>query len=477
MANLWEGSGQVLVDGTGTPYASWKLYAYVTGTTTNLATYSDAGLTSSNTNPVVADSNGRMGDVYLSAARYKLVFKTSADVTIKTIDPYDSSSQLITATAAPSPTYSLMEYVNSTDGHRYRRSLDNTSWIDLGLANSLGNASTVAQILAGTDTTSFGTADSIAALWQRGTDIASATTLSLPSGGGGVFNITGTTTITGIGSAVGGRTIRVKFVGSLTLTHNGTSFVLPGASNIQTSAGDTALFINEAATDATGSNWRCFNYMYASGAPLPSPVSSSKTTSYTVTDADRGGSIRFAGLSADATLTLPAASGRAGFVLYVSNEDTTDTTPWAVTVDPNGAELIDTFASRKGYLGTRVTLFCDGTGWRTVSGSWRFFSGDQTITTAGLLSFSHGLGNRPRKFFAELKCASTEGNFSAGDIVAAQYDYSNASFLEHSMYYDASTINWRFCASANAFVLANKTTGVNFNITNANWRLRLYAED
>jgi len=476
MANLWEGSGQVLVDGTGVPYASWKLYTYVTGTTTNLATYSDAGLTASNTNPVVADSNGRMADVYLSAARYKLVFKTSADVTIKTIDPYDSSSQLITATAAPSPTYSLMEYVNSTDGHRYRRSLDNTSWIDLGLANSLGNAATVAQVLAGTDTTSFGTPDSIASLWQRGTDIASATTLSLPSGGGSVFNITGTTTITGIGSAVGGRQIKVKFAGSLQLTHNSTSFILPGGTNIFTSAGDTALFINEAATDATGSNWRCFQYQYASGAPLPSPASSSKTASYTVTDSDRGTSIRFAGLGADATVTLPAASGRAGFLLYLSNEDTTDVAPFGMIVDPNGAELIDGFATHKGYTGTRITILCDGTGWRTVQGFYRYFSGDQTITLAGTLTLAHGLGVRPRRVFTEYKCTTAEFGYSIGDVLPWQFtDGTAAGQGGASVVPDATNLNVRYALNY-AFRGINKTTGGDMAPTTASWVWRVYAE-
>lgn len=477
MANLWEGSGQVLVDGTGTPYASWKLYSYVTGTTTNLATYSDAGLTSANTNPVVADSNGRMGDVYLSAARYKLVFKTSADVTIKTIDPYDSSSQLITATASPSPTYSLMEYVNSTDGHRYRRSLDNTSWIDLGLANSLGNASTVAQILAGTDTTSFGTADSIAALWQRGTDIASATTLSLPSGGGGVFNITGTTTITGIGSAVGGRTIRVKFAGSCQLTHNGTSFILPGATNIVTQAGDTALFINEAATDATGSNWRCFNYMYASGAPLPSPVSSSKTADYTVTDADRGSSIRFAGLAADKTLTLPAAAGRAGFVVYFSNEDTGY---FGVTVDPNSTELIDGASSRKGFAGTRVTLLCDGTGWRTVSGRWRWISAAQTYAAAGTSgALSHGLGVVPSLVYVQMTCLTNDAGYTttAPDIIqlGSAGDGAVPSMGGVAIVKDSTSITLRY--GSDGINYPNKTTGAGGVLTAARWALRVIAED
>lgn len=477
MANLWEGSGQVLVDGNGAPYASWKLYTYETGTTTNKATYSDAGLTSANTNPVVADSNGRMGDVYLLAGRYKLVFKTSADVTIKTIDPYDSSSQLITATAAPSPTYSLMEYVNSTDGHRYRRSLDNTSWIDLGLANSLGNAATVAQVLAGTDTTSFGTPDSIAALWQRGTDIASATTLSLPSGGGGVFNITGTTTITGIGSAVGGRQIKVKFAGSCQLTHNSTSFILPGGTNIVTQAGDTALFINEAATDATGSNWRCFSYQYASGAPMASPATASKTASYTVTDADRGALIRFGGLSADATLTLPAASGRAGFILYVVNDDTADASPFGVTVDPNGAETIDGFTTRKGYTGTRVTILCDGSGWRTVAGNWRYFSGNQTISSAGTLTLAHGLGIIPQRVTVSLKCLTAELNYSVGDIVWQPFYDHNSTNIGVVVVPDATNLNVIMGGAANPFSLLNKTTGLATVLTNARWAVRFHASD
>jgi hypothetical protein len=92
--------------------------------------------------------------------------------------------------------------------------------------------------------------------------------LSLPSGGGGVFNVTGTTTITGISTAQGGRRILLRFAASLQLTHNGTSFILPGAVNITTVAGDVAEFVNEAATDASGSNWRCVNYTRASGSPV-----------------------------------------------------------------------------------------------------------------------------------------------------------------------------------------------------------------
>jgi hypothetical protein len=59
-----------------------------------------------------------------------------------------------------------------------------------------------------------------------------------------------------------GQLVRLQFEGATTLTHNGTSFILPGAANITTAAGDVATFIQEAAN-----NWRCVDYMNASQVP------------------------------------------------------------------------------------------------------------------------------------------------------------------------------------------------------------------
>jgi hypothetical protein len=259
MANIWSGSGQTLVDTNGVPYASWKLYTYDTGTTTNKATYSEAGLTSANANPVVADAAGRMGLVYFIAGRYKLVFKTSADVTIGTYDPVDGSVEFVTSATAPSPAYPFLLWYDTTSGNRKRRNAANSAWIDEGPIDGLISAATVTEQLTGTDATKASTPDSVASLWQRGTDIASAATLSLPGTGGGVFNVTGTTGISAIGSAQGGRTIKLRFAGACLLTYNATSFILPGAANLTTVAGDCLEFINEGAADASSSNWRCFN--------------------------------------------------------------------------------------------------------------------------------------------------------------------------------------------------------------------------
>lgn len=102
-----------------------------------------------------------------------------------------------------------------------------------------------ADVLTGTDAVKPLTADALAALWEQGSDVASAGTISL--GEGGYFNITGTTTITDIDFATdkAGRHAWVKFAGALTLTHNASTLILPGGANITTVAGDTACFISE----------------------------------------------------------------------------------------------------------------------------------------------------------------------------------------------------------------------------------------
>ncbi|HEY9706410.1 MAG TPA: hypothetical protein V6C58_28510, partial [Allocoleopsis sp.] len=70
--------------------AGYKLYAYETGTVTPKDTYSDTALTVANTNPIVADSAGRLGDIFVSDLNdYKLILKDASDNTIWTADPVD----------------------------------------------------------------------------------------------------------------------------------------------------------------------------------------------------------------------------------------------------------------------------------------------------------------------------------------------------------------------------------------------------
>lgn len=91
-----------------------------------------------------------------------------------------------------------------------------------------------------------------------GADIASAATTDLGAVTGLYHTITGTTTITSLGTVRSGMKKVLKFSGVLTLTHNATSLILPGGVDIATAAGDHAEF-----TSLGSGNWVCTNYSQA----------------------------------------------------------------------------------------------------------------------------------------------------------------------------------------------------------------------
>lgn len=75
------------LDSNGDALSGAKLYFYETGTTTPLATYSDEALSSANANPVVSDSGGLFGEIYMKTDdTYRVKLTTSADVTQWTLD-------------------------------------------------------------------------------------------------------------------------------------------------------------------------------------------------------------------------------------------------------------------------------------------------------------------------------------------------------------------------------------------------------
>jgi hypothetical protein len=106
-------------DNNGNPLVGGKLYTYAAGTTTPLATYTDASAGTPNTNPVILDSRGE-ANVWLSATTYKFVLKDSADATIWTVDNISNSlslSQILAASgSAASPPYT---FASDTDTGMY----------------------------------------------------------------------------------------------------------------------------------------------------------------------------------------------------------------------------------------------------------------------------------------------------------------------------------------------------------------------
>jgi hypothetical protein len=240
---------------------------------------------------------------------------------------------------------------------------------------------------------------------------------------------------------------------------------IDGASTLVIHPGQTFFIISDGTTYRSIAN----NILQKSGAIA------SKTASYTITTADRGKSVRWAGLAANVTATLPpAATCGDGFVVFLSNEDTS-TSAFSVTVDPNGAELIDGSANRVMCTGSRVMLLCDGTGWRTVSGRWRYVSPEQTITVTGALALAHGLGVKPLKVEQQYKCTTADGGYSVNDYLIVPMFGAESSIGGSSCVPDATNLNIRFGQIGGW--TPRKDTGAPFNMTASSWKAVFIAED
>lgn len=88
MANRFVSPEQQFINNFGQPYAGGFLYFYISGTSTPTPTYQDQALTTPNTNPVVLDSAGNAGNIFLnSSIVYKVVLTDSGNNTIWTFDP------------------------------------------------------------------------------------------------------------------------------------------------------------------------------------------------------------------------------------------------------------------------------------------------------------------------------------------------------------------------------------------------------
>lgn len=195
-----------------------------------------------------------------------------------------------------------------------------------------------------------------------GADLASAATLNLDALAYDYVTVTGTVTVTAITLAAGAQAT-LRFTGALTLTHNGTTLILPGGANIVTTAGDVATF------RGISGGVVCTGYTRANGGPLR-----------------------------------------------------------------------------------------------------QYDSGNQTVSAAGSLALTHGLGLMPRDVLFVLKCTTAEFNYSIGDelLVAPGQNGTNTGF---SAVITTTAVNVRFGSDANPMRILNKTTGASQSATNSSWAL------
>jgi hypothetical protein len=239
--------GKITSDGTSwsavitdTPYGT---ASKTTGYTVVLADYGKL---------LLCDATSAAFTVTLPAAAtagagfYVFVKKTDSTANAITIDGNAAETVDGSATVSLPTQYDFM-----------RLRCDGTNWRIDGRSTPLA---TVAEAGTGTNTVKAVTP---AGLFPAEADIASATTTDIGAATTDKVRITGTTTITGFGTAAAGIRRMGRFAGALTLTHNGTSLILPGGANITTAANDRF----EAYSLGSG-NWLVASYTRASGAAV-----------------------------------------------------------------------------------------------------------------------------------------------------------------------------------------------------------------
>jgi hypothetical protein len=129
-----------LFDASGNPLSGGKLYTYQAGTTTPLASYTDATEGVSNANPVILDSAG-MANVWLGQSAYKLQLQNSAGSTLWTVDNVYGGSLLsgyLTAIERAAPSGVAGSDILYADSTAHRLKMINNN----GAADSVVGAAT-----------------------------------------------------------------------------------------------------------------------------------------------------------------------------------------------------------------------------------------------------------------------------------------------------------------------------------------------
>jgi hypothetical protein len=246
---------QVFLKADGTPYRGIQCDHWMAGgTTTNLDVYQEANLAAPHNNPVIGDNAGRVS--FYGNGTYRLRIRTSAadgNITLydwdhveilhhtATVRAEDRALSLPAASAA-----SIGRLFGTVDGGGDVTGL----WMQRTAAAwmQLLTLPTLSQMLE----------------FNKGTDIASTTSVTVP-GDGNFFDITGTNTIESFSAFSGYPVIYTRFTGAgLTLVHNGVSLILRTGVNRVTAQNEIVCWL-QFASGQWAELWSTRDWMPAGG--------------------------------------------------------------------------------------------------------------------------------------------------------------------------------------------------------------------
>jgi len=259
--------------------------------------------------------------------------------------------------------------------------------------------------------------------------LASAATTDIGGQNSIFVEISGTTGITSLGTNYNGPRF-LRFTGSLTLTHNATTLNLPGAANIITVAGATAI----AYPNSTGDGWNIHSYH----AGLTASSGNNTSTIYTTT----GTSTAFV---ATPNPVLPANSAGASHILgfHVAPTGTPTLAVSGLTALPlkyrdNGGTL-QTLTADQAPINWQSPVYTDGTNWilRDIAGT--IYAGTAQATTSGKSKDFTGIPAGTKRVTVQFVSVSTNGSSvpivqmgTSGGVETSGYAARATEFIDPS---------------------------------------------
>ncbi len=143
----------------------------------------------------------------------------------------------------------------------------------------------------------------------------------------------------------------------------------------------------------------------------------------------------------------------------------------------NGSQTVDGFVNDPTMAGNRANKAPVEAAVKAYADSYvkPFDSGEQAITSGGLLTLPHGRGNRPSRVYVELVCKTAEDGWEVGDTTKAHLNSTSDSSgggdsSYNTVYYDDTNVYLRFSSQAACFITGHKSSGSPVSLTNSNWR-------
>ena len=294
--------------------------------------------------------------------------------------------------------------------------------------------------------------------WSATQTIASATTTDIGAATSNSVIVSGTTTITGLGTIAAGAERVVQFSGALTLTHNATSLILPGGDSITTAAGDVAYFVSLGA-----GNWRCTGYQKANGQSVVasggSPGGSSGNLQYN--NAGAFGAVTGSSVSG-ADITLAAGTRTAsGTTLTITETRNNGAVAFPGALIVNTTETASAAATKVvdfqtggtsrlsvNKAGTTQLNGINSTGYNANVNAWHWsLYGD---VAGGISPYAFGIG--PNNVNLSLGTGISSDRFLVGHSSGTY-----ATFVQDLGFYASSKISF---GSAESVAIALNATGV-----------------